>query len=188
MLLDNGRTAMWQDPDAREALRCIRCAACADVCPPYQVVGGHVFGHVYSGAIGLVNTPFHHGLEADAGPQSLCVSCNACATVCPVGIPLPELILDARARVAERYGVPWYKRAAFRVWAQPALFDAACRVASKLQGPLARGGQVRAPLPDAWAWRTPPALACTSRARPVPRSHVRARSQRALGEAARRAG
>ena len=47
---------------------------------------------------------------ADAGPQSLCVSCNACATVCPVGIDLPRQILDVRHRVAEEYGLPWYKR------------------------------------------------------------------------------
>ena len=120
VLIDNGRTAMWSDPDAREALRCIRCAACADVCPPYQVVGGQVFGYVYSGAIGLVNTPFHHGLEANAGPQSLCVSCNACATVCPVGIPLPQLILDARARAVERrrFAVVQARRA-FELWARP---------------------------------------------------------------------
>ena len=95
---------MRDDPLIREALRCIRCAACANVCPPYAVVGGHVFGYIYSGAIGLVNTPFHHGLEAAAGPQSLCVSCNACATVCPVGIPLPQQILAVRAEVAEEYG------------------------------------------------------------------------------------
>jgi len=77
VLVDNGRSEMWREPAVQDALRCIRCAACADVCPPYQVVGGHVFGYVYSGAIGLVNTAFHHGVEADAGPQSLCVSCNA---------------------------------------------------------------------------------------------------------------
>lgn len=161
VLVDNGRTAMWSDPAAREALRCIRCAACADVCPPYQVIGGHVFGYVYSGAIGLVNTPFHHGLAADAGPQSLCVSCNACATVCPVGIPLPELILDARAHVAERLGLPWYKRLALGMWARPRLFDAGMRLASRAQRPFVRRGRrlLRLPLPPALAWRTPPALA-----------------------------
>src|SRR5207253_679540 len=110
VLVDNGRAAMWADPDAREALRCIRCAACANVCPPFQVVGGNVFGYVYSGAIGLVNTPFHHGLEAASGPQSLCVSCNACQTVCPVEIPLPRQILDVRAMVVAEKGLPPPKR------------------------------------------------------------------------------
>jgi L-lactate dehydrogenase complex protein LldF len=147
VLVDNGRSAMWADSRTREALRCIRCAACADVCPPYQIVGGHVFGHVYSGAIGLVNTPYHHGLDADAEPQSLCVSCNACATVCPVDIPLPELILDNRARVVEQRGLPWYKQAAFAVWSEPALFDAVAR--------LGRW----APVPQPWSWRKLPRLA-----------------------------
>ncbi len=58
VLVDNGRSEMRADPHFREALRCIRCAACANICPPYQQVGGHVFGYIYSGAIGLVVTPF----------------------------------------------------------------------------------------------------------------------------------
>jgi len=159
VLVDNGRSAMHADPAFRDALRCIRCAACADVCPPYQVVGGQVFGYIYSGAIGLVNTPFHHGLEAAAGPQSLCVSCNACATVCPVDIPLPRQILAVRAMVAEATGLPWHKRAAFRLWESPRMFDAATRLAAVLQRPVRRGRSLRLPLPEAWRWRRLPALA-----------------------------
>ena len=166
VLVDNGRSEMAADPAIAAALRCIRCAACADVCPPYQVVGGQVFGFVYSGAIGLVNTAFHHGLEADAGPQSLCVSCNACATVCPVEIPLPRQILDVRARVTQRMGLPLPKRLALAVWSRPRLFDAACSAARLLQRPFVRGAEarpggrlLRVPLPPAWRWRTPPGLA-----------------------------
>ena len=98
ILLDNGRSQMANDPVFDSALSCIRCGACANVCPPYQVVGGHAFGHVYTGAIGLVTTAFHHGIEAAAGPQSLCISCGACAQVCPASIPLPDQILEVRAR------------------------------------------------------------------------------------------
>lgn len=98
ILLDNGRSQMEADPVFDSALSCIRCGACANVCPPYQVVGGHAFGHVYTGAIGLVTTAFHHGIEAAAGPQSLCISCGACAQVCPANIPLPDQILEVRAR------------------------------------------------------------------------------------------
>ncbi len=90
VLLDNGRWESREDPDFREALQCIRCGACSNVCPPYQVVGGHVFGHIYTGPIGLIMTAMHHGLEHAAGPQSLCVSCNACEMVCPAEIPIPE--------------------------------------------------------------------------------------------------
>lgn len=159
ILVDNGRSAMYADPDFRDALRCIRCAACADVCPPYQVVGGHVFGYVYSGAIGLVNTPFHHGLDAAAGPQALCVSCNACATVCPVGIPLPRQILDVRARVVAERGLTLSKRLGLGVLGSPKLFDLASRIGSVVQGPLVRNGTLRAPVPRRWAWRSVPALA-----------------------------
>src|ERR1700730_7239753 len=141
VLVDNGRSEMRADPRFKDALRCIRCAACANICPPYQQVGGHAFGYIYSGAIGLVVTPFHHGLEADAGPQSMCVSCNACETVCPVEIPLPSLTLDVPARVVESFGLPWYKRAAFELWSRPGLFNAAARLASVAQRPLLRDGR-----------------------------------------------
>jgi len=159
VIVDNGRSEMAADPDFSEALRCIRCAACADVCPPYQVVGGHAFGFVYSGAIGLVNTAFHHGLDAAAGPQSLCFSCNACATVCPVSIPLPRLILDVRRRVADRAGMKLRTRLALGVWARPRLFSAVLGLARWLERPFVRGTALRVPLPKAFRWRTPQALA-----------------------------
>ena len=139
VLVDNGRSEMRADPHFKEALRCIRCAACANICPSYQQVGGHAFGYIYSGAIGLVVTPFHHGLDADAGPQSLCVSCNACETVCPVEIPLPNLILDVRSRVVEAKGLPWLKKVIFAVMARPRLFDSAVRFSSIAQLPVTRG-------------------------------------------------
>ena len=140
VLLDNGRSEMRSDPHFKEALRCIRCAACSNICPAYQQVGGHAFGYIYSGAIGLVVTPFHHGLEADAGPQSLCVSCNACETVCPVAIPLPNLILEVRSRVVAANGLPWLKKLIFGIMARPHLFDLAVRFFSFAQLPVTRGG------------------------------------------------
>jgi L-lactate dehydrogenase complex protein LldF len=173
ILIDNGRSEMRADPRFKDALRCIRCAACANVCPPYQQVGGHAFGYIYSGAIGLVVTPFHHGLEAGAGPQSLCVSCNACETVCPVEIPLPSLILDVRSRVMERKGLPWIKKLVFGVMARPRLLGLLTRLASIGQLPITRGSRfVRArnfgimgmlpfirPLAKLAQWRSLPAFA-----------------------------
>jgi L-lactate dehydrogenase complex protein LldF len=139
VLVDNGRSEMRADPHFNEALRCIRCAACADICPPYQQVGGHAFGYIYSGAIGLVVTPFHHGIQAGAGPQSLCVSCNACETVCPVEIPLPSLILDVRRRTMDAKGLPWAKKLVFGIMAHPRIFDLVTRLASAGQFPLSCG-------------------------------------------------
>lgn len=160
VLLDNGRSAMRADPDFVDALRCIRCGACSSICPSYGAVGGHVFGHIYSGAIGLVNTPFHHGLENDVGPQSLCVSCNACQTVCPVDIPLPRQILDTRAEVVTRDGMPIPVRAGIELLSRPAAFRLAARAASVAQTPIRRGAFIQPPvLRRLTAQRKPPALA-----------------------------
>ena len=63
VFLDNGRLALARDPLFSQALRCIRCGACANVCPIYKLVGGHNYGHVYIGAIGLILTYFYHGRE-----------------------------------------------------------------------------------------------------------------------------
>jgi L-lactate dehydrogenase complex protein LldF len=164
ILVDNGRREMAAKPEFMEALHCIRCAACANVCPPYREVGGHVFGHIYTGAIGLVVTPFHHGLEAGSGPQSLCLSCNACETVCPVGIPLPRQILDVRKMVVRQKGLPRVKRAVLGTLARPRAFDLATRIGQRAQLPATRGGRFvrmrRAPiLRRQTRWRSLPALA-----------------------------
>jgi len=143
VLVDNGRRAMHAKPEFVEALHCIRCGACANVCPPYREVSGHVFGHIYSGAIGLVVTPFHHGLDAIAKPQSLCLSCNACETVCPAGIPLPRQILDVRKMVVAKKGLPRAKRVVLSVYARPKVFDLTTRAASRAQRPLQRGKFIR---------------------------------------------
>lgn len=70
ILLDNGRSEMRADPRFKEALRCIRCAACANICPPYQQVGGHAFGHIYSGATFLSYVLLRSSLVGVACPLS----------------------------------------------------------------------------------------------------------------------
>ena len=57
MLLDNGRTRALADQVGRQALRCIRCSACLNVCPVYERVGGHAYGSVYPGPIGAILNP-----------------------------------------------------------------------------------------------------------------------------------
>ncbi|HEX9268858.1 MAG TPA: LUD domain-containing protein [Candidatus Limnocylindria bacterium] len=145
VLLDNGREAMRADEAFSEALRCIRCGACSNVCPSYQVVGGHVFGHIYTGPIGLVVSPWHHGIESVAFEQGMCLGCNACDTVCPVGIPLATLINDVRAQAVERTGEPIAKRMALAQWSSPDRIDRAAGWGTMLQRPFRRAGQVRAP-------------------------------------------
>lgn len=99
VLVDNGRSALLAEPKLREALACIRCGACMYACPVYRRTGGQAYGWVYPGPIGIVLASF---LGAPEGARSLdaCSLCGACAEVCPARIPLPDLILAARARRA----------------------------------------------------------------------------------------
>ncbi|MCY3567206.1 MAG: LUD domain-containing protein [Chloroflexi bacterium] len=163
ILLDNGRREMRGDDMIGAALRCIRCGACANVCPPYQVVGGHTFGHIYTGAIGLVNTTFHHSIEDAAGPQGLCVSCGACETVCPVAIPLPRQILNVRRRATESGHAPRWERWLLRAWSMPQLFRAAMKLgavastAARAVG-LVHRDHIRLPMSRRLSWRSVPAI------------------------------
>lgn len=130
VIIDNGREEMRADPEFREALTCIRCGACSNACPAFMAVGGHVFGHTYTGPIGLVLTPFHHGLSAADLPNTLCTQCNACQEICPVDIPLPRQILEHRR--AGRKSLR--KRALLGVWERPELADRLLRVAAPFSG------------------------------------------------------
>ena len=128
VILDNGREKMLDDPIFRDALTCIRCGACSNACPPFMAVSGHQFGHIYNGPIGLVLSPFHHGVESADLPNTLCVQCNACQEICPVDIPLPRQILEHRRRGRKSMR----KRAMVGVWKRPALADKLIRAAAPL--------------------------------------------------------
>ena len=87
MLLDNGRTRALADEVGRQALRCIRCSACLNVCPVYERVGGHAYGSVYPGPIGAILNPLLKGVGTDPQVDSLPYAstlCGACFEVCPV--------------------------------------------------------------------------------------------------------
>lgn len=152
VLLDNGRRAMRDDPEFREALYCIRCASCANVCPTYRIVGGHVFGHIYTAVIGAVITPFHHGWEAAAVPQEACLLCRACVDACPAKIDLPRMIVAMRARIAEeeeRKGKARTLRHFFLNTILPnrKLLFPLLRCVASLQLPVTRGGRVIQEMP-----------------------------------------
>ena len=104
IFLDNGRLNMLQDPVFAQALRCVRCGACANVCPVYRLVGGHRMGYIYIGAIGLILTYIFHGKERARALIHNCVNCQACKHVCSAGIDLPRLIEEIRMRFAEEEG------------------------------------------------------------------------------------
>lgn len=103
VLLDNGRTDVLADEVGRDALRCIRCSACLNVCPVYEKVGGNAYGSVYPGPIGAVLTPALRGTSSpiDRSLPFASSLCGACNDVCPVKIPLAELLVHQRNRVVE---------------------------------------------------------------------------------------
>jgi L-lactate dehydrogenase complex protein LldF len=104
VLLDNGRTATLADPVGRQALACIRCSACLNVCPVYERAGGHAYGSVYPGPIGAVLTPQLVGVEHAATLPFASTLCGACYDACPVKINIPEVLTHLRARVVEQKG------------------------------------------------------------------------------------
>ncbi|MDI2028104.1 LutB/LldF family L-lactate oxidation iron-sulfur protein [Saccharopolyspora sp. TS4A08] len=105
VLLDNGRTDALADEVGRQALRCIRCSACLNVCPVYERTGGHAYGSVYPGPIGAVLTPQLRGTasEVDKSLPYASSLCGACYDVCPVAIDIPDLLVHLRTRVVEEH-------------------------------------------------------------------------------------
>jgi L-lactate dehydrogenase complex protein LldF len=97
VLLDNGRRQLAQDPDLLEALYCLRCGACLNVCPVFQVGAAHLYRRVYPGAIGILLAPY---LAPRGDIVDLCTQCGACTDICPVQIPLANMIIRARAHSA----------------------------------------------------------------------------------------
>jgi L-lactate dehydrogenase complex protein LldF len=117
VLLDNGRTATLADEVGRQALHCIRCSACLNVCPVYQRVGGHAYGSIYPGPIGAILSPQMTGPAAVANRTLPYAStlCGACYDVCPVKINIPEVLVHLRqSGVDAKRGRPSAERTAMR--------------------------------------------------------------------------
>jgi L-lactate dehydrogenase complex protein LldF len=154
VLLDNGRTDTLADTVGRQALRCIRCSACLNVCPVYERAGGHAYGSAYPGPIGAILTPQLRGTatELDASLPYASTLCGACYQVCPVAIDIPEVLVHLRERVVE--GGPVTRRGV-RITVQPAKGHAAERAALRA---------ARRVMDHPAAWRTAQHLAARTRA------------------------
>ena len=143
ILLDNRRSEMARDPAFSQALRCIRCASCVNVCPVYRLLGGHVFGGVYTGGIGAILAAWFDALKASKDVQSLCIQCGACIPVCPTRIDIPDMIVELRRRLAKEEGHPFIQKAALRMVNDRRLFHGILRAAAKVQKPFAKKGMIR---------------------------------------------
>ncbi len=150
VLLDNGRTAALSDEVGREALQCIKCSACMNVCPVYERTGGHAYGSVYPGPIGAVLSPYLTGVEDNASLPYASSLCGACLEACPVKIDIPSMLVDLRHRHVEaqraEHALPTGERAAMTAasWVMAdARRYAAAQGSTRLGRLLARGGRIR---------------------------------------------
>ncbi|WP_243321314.1 LutB/LldF family L-lactate oxidation iron-sulfur protein [Geothrix sp. SG200] len=96
VILDNGRSRIYADPQLRATLRCIRCGACMNHCPVYTRVGGHAYEAIYPGPIGKILTPQMEGVGVRHDLIHGSSLCGACGEVCPVEIPIPEILVRLR--------------------------------------------------------------------------------------------
>ena len=148
VLLDNQRSA-YIGTKYEEALQCIRCGACLNVCPVYREAGGHAYGSPYSGPIGAVISPLLFGLEDyEALPQASSL-CGACLDVCPVRIDLPRMLLALREDEVDQRVMPYRERFAERsaafVLGHERLMRLVSAILRVLQRPFVRGGGLRLP-------------------------------------------
>jgi L-lactate dehydrogenase complex protein LldF len=141
VLLDNGRTSVLADELGRQALRCIRCSACLNVCPVYSRTGGHAYGSVYPGPIGAILTPQLHGMRDGTTLPWASSLCGACYEVCPVKIDIPSVLVHLRGRaLREASAAPGGERLTMglmaRVFSSRRRYEAAQRLARLGRGPL----------------------------------------------------
>jgi L-lactate dehydrogenase complex protein LldF len=145
ILLDAGRTRVLADEVGRQALACIRCSACLNVCPVYSRTGGHAYGSVYPGPIGAILTPQLRGIEHAPSLPFASSLCGACYEVCPVKIDIPAVLLHLRARAVEAVAARPERAAmgaAGWVFAGPRRFALATRLGRLVQAPFRRHGVI----------------------------------------------
>lgn len=164
VLLDNGRSEIASDPVFSEIFQCVRCGACANVCPVYRMVGGHTMGHIYIGAIGLILTYFFHGKNEAEKLIGNCISCGACKNICAGGIDLPNLIKSIAHRIENENGKsPFSGKLLSAVMGNRKLFHTLLKFGKFAQAPVKDSGGYLRHLPMMFSgehnFRTIPAIA-----------------------------
>lgn len=116
ILLDNGRTELLGLQEKREALNCIRCGACLNVCPVYKNIGGHTYESTYSGPIGSVITPHYNGMSENKHLSFASSLCGACTSVCPVKINIHNILLLNRRQSVDMGLADKQEQTTFMLW------------------------------------------------------------------------
>ncbi len=146
ILMDNGRARQIAGT-LREALYCLRCGACLNVCPVYRQIGGHAYGYTYPGPIGVLLTAMLKGDHAVKDLAHASSLCGACKDVCPVRIDIPRMLVDLRERLDHEKIAPASERLVFKVFrhllTSPAAFRWSARLGRLAQRPFVRQGRLR---------------------------------------------
>ncbi len=146
ILMDNGRTRQIAGT-LREALYCLRCGACLNVCPVYRQIGGHAYGYTYPGPIGILLTAMLKGAASVKDLAHASSLCGACRDVCPVRIDIPRMLVDLREQLDRDTIASWPERMVFglarRIMTRPALFRLGAVLGRIAQRPFVRNGRVR---------------------------------------------
>jgi L-lactate dehydrogenase complex protein LldF len=147
VLVDNGRTDTLADEVGRDALACIRCSACLNVCPVYERTGGHAYGSVYPGPIGAILTPQLVGIEQAASLPYASSLCGACYDVCPVKIDIPDILVHLRGRAVAAGAEPARERLGMRLLSKAfgsrTRYELSARLGRALLRRMSRDGVVR---------------------------------------------
>ena len=149
VLLDNGRSAVLADEVGRQALHCIRCSACLNVCPVYERTGGHAYGSVYPGPIGAILSPQLTGVADNASLPYASSLCGACFDACPVKIDIPAILVHLRNQAPHPRSEAAVMAAAAYTMDRPKLYVAAQR-AAKLARIAGRRGRGLPPPLNGW--------------------------------------
>jgi L-lactate dehydrogenase complex protein LldF len=155
VLLDNGRTRVLEDEVGRQALHCIRCSACLNICPVYSRTGGHAYGSVYPGPIGAILTPQLQGIEHTSSLPYASSLCGACYEVCPVKIDIPSVLLHLRGQAVRTPGSRGERavmRTAAWVFGSPRRLALAQRLGRLAQRPFRSGDTIRRLPPPLSGW------------------------------------
>ena len=145
VIIDNGRSDILGS-EFKDILRCVRCAACVNTCPAYRHIGGQSYGSIYSGPIGAVLSPLLGGYDDFKDLPYACSLCRACHDVCPVKIPLSDLLLKHRQKMAESKQTPLLERATVGAFnfinARPLLWGNTVKVGATVASGLIRDGKL----------------------------------------------
>jgi L-lactate dehydrogenase complex protein LldF len=163
VILDNGRTQVLADRVGRQALNCIRCSACLNICPVYERTGGHAYHSVYPGPIGAILTPQLLGVGNASTLPFASSLCGACYDVCPVKINIPEVLIYLRGRVVRKkqdglIGGLGPENVAMklmaRIFADPKQYEEAQRLGRLGQWPFVHGNAITALPGPLGGWTT----------------------------------